>query len=686
MADMTVCPKDGTMLTPLAKGDLVGTVIAEKYKVLDRIGDGGMGQVYKAKHVLMKRIVAIKVLLPSLVSSGPALKRFQQEAEAASSLNHPNILTVFDFGVSENGLPYMVMDFLEGITMAQVLDEEGHLDLHEAVPIFIQCCAGLAHAHQKGVIHRDLKPSNVMLVDFDGQPNFVKIFDFGIAKLIPTEGDESKHLTQTGDVFGSPLYMSPEQCGGKELDHRSDIYSLACVMYRCLTGCPPLAGSSLVECMYKHVNEMPPRFSDICPEYSLPEAVEAIIFKAMAKSRDDRYSSMSELKEALEKFLAEGEQKPPPPQSISQRLSAKLRVVPSHEDSSETYPLGATGSSQTIIGTQFPTGQVTQMAQAAPPPVQQPPSLLERLKAHKIALIALGIGIIAAAIIAALTMHGNLPAAESSLFNKGKAAFDKGNYAEAEPYLELASKELGKGKESEPQLAACYNLLGKIHIAQGEYDEALRNLNRAMELQKGQNAGPTAMAATMTDLGVVNTALNNNKAAEQNLKAALKLREKAKDDPQQLGMAETLSGLGYLSMKQGQLQNGVNYLKHSLDIRETALGKDNPVVASAMTDLGQAYQMEKAFGQAEKMYREALGIRQAKLSKDDPLIADSFYYLGAVLASQRKFDESASMLKQSIEINEQVHGPARPTLSLSRTLLSKLKGKSGGKNSAGWLE
>ncbi|MBX9689095.1 MAG: protein kinase [Candidatus Obscuribacterales bacterium] len=296
--NLELCPEDGTLLTPISKEPKAGDIFAERYEILGTLGDGGMGKVYKARHNLMKRIVAIKMLLPHLVSSAAALKRFQQEAQAASALNHPNIPTVYDFGISDKGIPFLVMDYLEGKSLATILQESGSLSQERTVPIFIQACSALAHAHSKGVIHRDLKPANIMLIEYEGHTDVLKIVDFGIAKLLQPDGAEQ--LTHTGEVFGSPLYMSPEQCRGKELDQRSDIYSLGCVLYRAVTGRPVFGGRDAMECMYKQVNDLPGSFSDICPELGLSEKLESAVFKAIAKQPEDRFQNMTEFREALE--------------------------------------------------------------------------------------------------------------------------------------------------------------------------------------------------------------------------------------------------------------------------------------------------------------------------------------------------------------------------------------------------
>jgi serine/threonine protein kinase/Tfp pilus assembly protein PilF len=295
-----VCPDDGGILIAAKKDPAVGTVIEGKYEILETLGGGGMGVVYRAKHLLMHRIVAVKMLLPETVSNEYALARFQKEAQAASQLNHPNILTVFDFGIAEKTKPYLVMDYLKGQSLAQILDAEGYIHLQRALSIFIQIASALAHAHQQGVIHRDLKPANVMLVEFEGQGDFVKIVDFGIAKLLPKGDGQSIELTQTGQVFGSPLYMSPEQCHGKSLDARSDIYSLGCVMFRTVTGKSPFLGQDALELMYKHVNDAPPTFAQCCPDLKLPKNFEDVVRKCLEKEVDRRYESMIELRKDLE--------------------------------------------------------------------------------------------------------------------------------------------------------------------------------------------------------------------------------------------------------------------------------------------------------------------------------------------------------------------------------------------------
>ena len=244
------CPKDGAPLVVINQDSLIEKALSSNYEILETIGRGGMSVVYKAKHKLMKRIVALKVLT---ANDPHSLKRFHLEAQLAANLSHPNIVTVYDFGSAGETRPYLSMDFVEGRTLSEAINSDGAMGYRKALPLLIQACEALAYAHANGVIHRDLKPSNFMLIEKGGIDDRIKLLDFGIAKQIQPSED-SQNLTASGQVFGSPLYMSPEQCMGGKLDARADIYSLGCVMYEVLCGRPPLIGKSPIETMQMHVH------------------------------------------------------------------------------------------------------------------------------------------------------------------------------------------------------------------------------------------------------------------------------------------------------------------------------------------------------------------------------------------------------------------------------------------------
>lgn len=294
-----VCPDDGGIVVLPQRDGLIGKVFADKYEIIDVLGEGGMSIVYKARHRYMDRVVAVKLLLEHLVNDPTAKTRFEHESKAASSLSHQNIVTVHDFGMTKKGQAYFVMDCLEGETLADILEKKVRLPLAEAVNIFKQTCDGLEHAHKKGVVHRDLKPSNLVLITQDDGSTLVKIVDFGIAKLLPVDGKPRQNITVTGEIFGSPLYMSPEQCNGKSMDQRSDIYSLGCLMYETLSGVPPHMGDSFVNTVVKHINDAPPPFSATAPDANIPPQVEACITKCLNKNPDERYQTAGEVRQSL---------------------------------------------------------------------------------------------------------------------------------------------------------------------------------------------------------------------------------------------------------------------------------------------------------------------------------------------------------------------------------------------------
>lgn len=275
---------------------VASTIIADRYEVIEKIGEGAMGVVYKARHTELGRTHAIKVLRTKIVDDSASRERFKREGKIAASLNHPNLTAIYDCGEMSDGFPFLVMDFVEGHSLDQMIKRFGCLSADVAVPLFIQMCKGLAHAHQKGIIHRDLKPGNVMIVS-EGKNTSAKIMDFGIAKHTEAESN----LTNTGEVFGSVFYMSPEQCAGQSLDARTDIYSLGCLMYETLAGKPPLRGENAVQTIYKHMNEKPKSFLEIGA--AVPKDIEDIIFKAMEKDPARRFQSADEMAASLERLL-----------------------------------------------------------------------------------------------------------------------------------------------------------------------------------------------------------------------------------------------------------------------------------------------------------------------------------------------------------------------------------------------
>lgn len=241
-----------------------GTII-DHYEIREEIGSGGMGVVYKGRDQMFDRTVALKVLHGKLLSDPLSKKRFEQEGRATITLVHPNLISVYHYGFSAGGHPFIVMEYVDGKGLDKLLEQIKNLTVEEFVDIFMQACDALGHAHERGIIHRDLKPSNLMVVESGRKKEKqVKIVDFGISKILPHGRFSGQDLTSAGDVVGSPLYMSPEQCKGLPLDGRSDIYSLGCLMYQAISGCLPFLGENALQTLSKHICDPPPPLTRLC--------------------------------------------------------------------------------------------------------------------------------------------------------------------------------------------------------------------------------------------------------------------------------------------------------------------------------------------------------------------------------------------------------------------------------------
>lgn len=274
---------------------MLGRKIGEKYELVDLLGSGGYAAVFKAHQLNGGPDVALKLMHADLQQSETAGKRFKLEAKAVGRLEHPNIIRVFDYGITDANEPFIVMEIVEGLLLSELL-EQGRMSTERAVGIFRQVCDAVEHAHERGIIHRDLKPSNVMLLRGDGRQDNVKLLDFGIARLLPQgDSDTRTFHTATGQVFGSPSYMSPEQCAGEHPDTRADIYIMGCLMYETLSGAPPFFHENPLEVVRMHLEQAPEPIGLDAKESDL----ERVVMKALAKEKEARFQTMAELNQAL---------------------------------------------------------------------------------------------------------------------------------------------------------------------------------------------------------------------------------------------------------------------------------------------------------------------------------------------------------------------------------------------------
>ncbi len=282
---------------------LIGSLVGERYRVLELIGRGGMGAVYRAEHVHMRKAVALKVLHREMTALEDVVQRFEREAVAAGRIDHPNVVQARDFGRLADGALYLVMEFVEGKMLDVALAEAGGLfALERVLSIAGQIAEALEGAHEQGIVHRDLSPENVMLVERPGEPELVKVLDFGIAKVsVHERGGSDRPITKVGSVFGTPEYMSPEQAGGQTVDHRSDLYSLGLIIYRMLVGNPPFMGEEIQAVLMKQITVDPPELSE-----ELPLPVRELVSDLLQKAPEQRPQDATEVVERVLSLLGQG--------------------------------------------------------------------------------------------------------------------------------------------------------------------------------------------------------------------------------------------------------------------------------------------------------------------------------------------------------------------------------------------
>lgn len=315
----------GFTMSPItAQSSLVGKLLGEKYRIEQQIGQGGFGVVYRATHLGLGKLRAVKVLRQI---SEDRRKRLDLEARALAELDHPYIVAVVDVGMTDDANPYLVMEYVEGPSLGEIITAEGKLSLRRTLAIMKCVCSAVHYAHERGIIHRDLKPSNIIVQRFSGEGEMAKVLDFGLAKFLQQYASErvSGPTTESGLILGTVEYLSPEQCSGQPIDARSDVYALGVIAYQMLTGALPFKGDTPLAILTQHISASPPRLRDVCPE--LPASVEQVVRRAMAKDPAQRQQTALELRDELERAVSN------PDQSLIQEteeISATLRL-PSRE-------------------------------------------------------------------------------------------------------------------------------------------------------------------------------------------------------------------------------------------------------------------------------------------------------------------------------------------------------------------
>ncbi|WP_426751821.1 protein kinase domain-containing protein [Myxococcus sp. Y35] len=423
---------------------LLGQVLDGRYKIESVLGQGGMGMVFRATQTSVQRPVAVKTLNPSLAAAPQFFERFRREAELASRLRHPNVITIFDFGRSPDGTCYYVMELLEGESLKEMVKRQGPMSLRRALSLVEQACQGLAHAHAEGCVHRDLKPHNIMVQQLSGQ-DFVKVLDFGLVKAM--ESEEEEQLTSTGQVLGTPQYMPPEQAGGESVDQRSDLYSMAGVLYFCLTGSSPFGANTVRKALTASLTQAVPSVNTKRQGAPVPAALDAFFKKALAPEKEDRYQNAQEFIDAMLDTVADlsneeldampsggasggnerGSGSRSRPGSRSSRQGSQSGIRSSRVGASPTLGRGSTPSNVVVARPQGGSGATSASRVraaaprgATPPPPAPPPEPEGMSTAKKAALVAVPLVLLGIGAAVVLGNQGSAPPATPVVVNVPK--------------------------------------------------------------------------------------------------------------------------------------------------------------------------------------------------------------------------------------------------------------------------
>ncbi|HEY5950315.1 MAG TPA: serine/threonine-protein kinase [Kofleriaceae bacterium] len=406
-ADARFCPACGKATAPTESGaswpaaaggvaDLVGREIAGRYRIVKKLGEGGMGAVYRGEQISLKRPVAVKVLRPELGSNQMILRRFNAEAEAVAKLSHPNTVNIYDFGQDSDGSLFIAMEYIEGRSLREALQKEGPFSSTRAIHIAIQVAASLSDAHSHSIVHRDLKPDNVMLQDRGRSKDVVRVLDFGIAKLRDDNRATQQAMTQAGDMLGTPQYMAPEQIRGEAIDGRTDIYALGCMIYEMVTSRMPFEAATIMAMLSKHLIEQPVPPSQRRPDLGIPPAIDQLVLAAMAKDAASRPATMDQFSELLHGVLASLPADPNRSAGMSVQQGVATPAAPSSFHPPSTPPPQYGYPAPNTPPPSTPPPQYGYAAPHAQPPVYAAPvgpapTLTSRPKSRMPIWIALGV-------------------------------------------------------------------------------------------------------------------------------------------------------------------------------------------------------------------------------------------------------------------------------------------------------
>ena len=670
------------------------------YRIVGTLGQGGMGTVYLGEQEEpVRRRAALKIL--DAIHDQRRLKRFAAECQALARLHHPNVASLYEVGTTDQKHPYVAMEPVDGTAVTEWCDER-RLPLEQRIELFFGVCAGVRHAHEKGILHRDLKPSNVLVTEVDGRPT-AKVIDFGIARALgePLHSG-SKPMTLENQIVGSPAYMCPEVAAGeRDVDTRSDVYTLGLLLYELLVGAQPFdIQVDLVTLLRRVAKEERPALSAryaeldedsrhrIANERSLtgPKQMarrlrgdlDAIMAKALALDPEDRYSSPADLALDLKRHL---EMRP----VLVRASSAPYRTwsfVRRHRMMVASGLLLVVALVAGIVGTAREAKRANLEARRATLALSESEAVSEFL----IGLFevsdprqARGESITARELLdrgaeQLRFQFSDQPLSKARITGTIGGIYSQlGLYERAESLLKagLAIHEAELGADH-PQTVVRIRELARVYQLMGRYGDAEELYRRALDLLEAAPDGePLEVAEVLRGLGRIHLEQGRYDQAEPLVERALAVTEEALgvDDPR---VAQALDGLGAVYYRQGRYDQAEPLRSRALAIREAALGSDHPSVATSLNNLGALYRAQGRVDEAEALWNRSLTIREKVLGPDHPYVASSMTNLGGLYREQGRYDEAEPLLRRALAIKQQALEPSHPNVASSLVELADL--------------
>lgn len=552
---------------------MIGTMLPRHYRITGKLGRGAMSMVYGGIYEPLNQPVAIKLLKSHLVSDLPTFKRFQQEAKTAGALEHPNIVGILDFGVTDQGVPYLIMELLQGESLSERLKRCKSMPVDSVISLFAQAGDALQYTHERGIIHRDVKPSNILIVLEHGE-DMVKIVDFGIAKMQTMEGGTggAAELTATGEVFGTPLYVSPEQAMGRPLDSRADIYSLGCVMYEALAGVPPFNAPTAFDVIRMQITENAKPIEDARPDLHIPPSLAVAIERAMAKDPNARYQTMAELLADLQQAQLE--------------LTSGVRAT--RTNVKRNSPSGTMPILQAPNG----RGRVSSSKESVVSNAV-PQMTLRRTLPVMPFLVACVSGCLAGVLILfCLDLKSKLEHPESAQAQGSKHSTDKKDpmVAKAVSLIDLCTKETAK-----------HNL--PAALTAGKKAVAM--------LEKDRDGHETELAAAYRSLGIVYYYMHQGAKAEPLLVQAWEI-DKQMVGEESATCAGDLSNLAKVFEDQKKFDKAETYYRRALAICEKVYGRTDRRLVNRLKNLADFLHRQKRSVEARTLDRRAREVASAE--------------------------------------------------------------------------